>query len=178
MSSIPGGRESPSAPAASTPRLRSPCRRAGLAQHSPECLARRLSTVGSAENRPRAPAAGSHRESVPRPDPPPITHLPHFRLPRLLDRRFDQVANHRLDVAADVADFGQLRRLDLDERRVAPACASRRAISVLPTPVGPITRIFFGMISCRRGSRPAADATIAKRDRDRALSASCPTICS
>src|SRR5690242_9206741 len=30
--------------------------------------------------------------------------------------------------------------------------ARRRAISVLPTPVGPIMRMFFGVISCRSGS--------------------------
>src|SRR5688572_33201394 len=30
--------------------------------------------------------------------------------------------------------------------------ASRRAISVLPTPVGPIIRMFFGVISLRSGS--------------------------
>src|SRR5438093_13666796 len=30
--------------------------------------------------------------------------------------------------------------------------ARRRAISVLPTPVGPIMRMFLGVISCRRGS--------------------------
>src|SRR5690349_7394827 len=30
--------------------------------------------------------------------------------------------------------------------------ASRRAISVLPTPVGPIIKIFFGVISLRSGS--------------------------
>jgi len=30
--------------------------------------------------------------------------------------------------------------------------ASRRAISVLPTPVGPIIRMFFGVISGRRSS--------------------------
>src|SRR5688572_17261369 len=30
--------------------------------------------------------------------------------------------------------------------------ASRRAISVLPTPVGPIMRMFFGVISWRSGS--------------------------
>ena len=29
--------------------------------------------------------------------------------------------------------------------------ASRRAISVLPTPVGPIIKIFFGVISCCKG---------------------------
>src|SRR3979490_3460385 len=32
--------------------------------------------------------------------------------------------------------------------------ARRRAISVFPTPVGPIMRMFLGVISCRRGSAP------------------------
>src|SRR6266513_2344446 len=38
--------------------------------------------------------------------------------------------------------------------------ARRRAISVLPTPVGPIIRMFLGVISCRRGS-----ATCCRRQR-------------
>src|SRR6266852_51758 len=38
--------------------------------------------------------------------------------------------------------------------------ARRRAISVLPTPVGPIMRMFLGVISCRRGS-----ATCCRRQR-------------
>ena len=35
-----------------------------------------------------------------------------------VDGELDQVADHRLHVAADVADFGELRGLDLDERRL------------------------------------------------------------
>ena len=35
-----------------------------------------------------------------------------------VDRDLDQIADHRFDVAADVADLGELRRLDLDERRM------------------------------------------------------------
>ena len=35
-----------------------------------------------------------------------------------LTRDFDQVADDAVDVAADVADFGELGRFDLDERRV------------------------------------------------------------
>ena len=35
-----------------------------------------------------------------------------------VDRQLDEIAHHRLDVAADVADLGELRRLDLDERRL------------------------------------------------------------
>src|SRR5205814_7042064 len=34
-----------------------------------------------------------------------------------VDRALDEIAHHPFDVASDVADFGELRRLDLDERR-------------------------------------------------------------
>jgi hypothetical protein len=37
---------------------------------------------------------------------------------RVLDRDLDQIADDRVDVAADVADLGELGRLDLDERRL------------------------------------------------------------
>ena len=43
----------------------------------------------------------------------------HFGEPLLLDhvdRQLDEVAHHRLHVAPDVADLGELRRFDLDER--------------------------------------------------------------
>src|SRR5277367_4318754 len=56
--------------------------------------------------------------------------------------------------------------------------ASRRAISVLPTPVGPIMRMFFGVISARR-----LPATWPRRQRLRSaiatarLAAFWPTIC-
>src|SRR5690606_14686991 len=56
--------------------------------------------------------------------------------------------------------------------------ARRRAISVLPTPVGPIMRMFFGTISWRRGS-----GTCCWRQRLRSATAterlarSCPTMC-
>src|SRR5258706_14759306 len=56
--------------------------------------------------------------------------------------------------------------------------ASRRAISVLPTPVGPIIRMFFGVISWRNGS-----STCCRRQRLRSaiatarLAASWPMMC-
>ena len=56
--------------------------------------------------------------------------------------------------------------------------ASRRAISVLPTPVGPIIRMFLGVISLRSGS-----PTWARRQRLRNAMATArfarawPTIC-
>jgi hypothetical protein len=56
--------------------------------------------------------------------------------------------------------------------------AKRRAISVLPTPVGPIIRMFFGVISWRSGS-----STCWRRQRLRRatatarLAAAWPTMC-
>jgi len=56
--------------------------------------------------------------------------------------------------------------------------ASRRAISVLPTPVGPIIRMFFGVISARSDS-----STCMRRQRLRSamatarFAAACPTMC-
>src|SRR5262245_38970888 len=56
--------------------------------------------------------------------------------------------------------------------------ARRRAISVLPTPVGPIIRMFFGVISARRLS-----VTCMRRQRLRKAMATarfaalCPTMC-
>ena len=62
------------------------------------------------------------------------------------DGSLDQIADHRLDVAAHVAHLGELARLDLHERSLGER-ARRRAISVLPTPVGPMRMMFFGVIS-------------------------------
>ena len=48
--------------------------------------------------------------------------------------------------------------------------ASRRAISVLPTPVGPIIRMFFGVISWRKRLAHLLPApAVAQRDGDRLL---------
>ena len=85
------------------------------------------------------------------------------------DGGFDEIAHHRFHISADVADLRVLRRLDFNERR-ADQLASRRAISVLPTPVGPIMRMFFGMTSSRISpARLLAAIAIAQRHRDRAF---------
>ena len=47
-----------------------------------------------------------------------FAHLAHLEFARLLDCCLGQVADDGVDVAADVADFSELGRLDLDERRV------------------------------------------------------------
>ena len=48
--------------------------------------------------------------------------------------------------------------------------ASRRAISVLPTPVGPIIRMFLGVTSSAMSrGQPLPPDAVAERDRDGAL---------
>jgi hypothetical protein len=85
------------------------------------------------------------------------------------DAGLDEVAHDLLDVAADIADLGELGRLDLDERRPA-SLARRRAISVLPTPVGPIIRMFLGVTSSRsRRLELLAAPAVAQRDGHGAL---------
>jgi hypothetical protein len=47
-----------------------------------------------------------------------VTDLARGVLARFLDRGFDEVAHDRIHVAPDVADLGELRRFDFDERRI------------------------------------------------------------
>jgi hypothetical protein len=75
-------------------------------------------------------------------------HVLAHRLAHQADGDLDEVAHDLLDVAADIAHLGELGGLDLDERR--PGELRQPAeISVLPTPVGPIIRMFFGITSSR-----------------------------
>ncbi|MCY1175258.1 hypothetical protein D9M73_154890 [compost metagenome] len=47
-----------------------------------------------------------------------MANLDDFLLAQQLDRGIGQVTNDRFDVAADIADFSELGRFDLDERRI------------------------------------------------------------
>jgi hypothetical protein len=129
-----------------------------FAQLLAELLARILAGVSptsASSTRPR-------RRHRPWPSPPRAA------LARHGDGAFDQVADDLFDVAPDIADLGELGGLDLDERRLGER-ASRRAISVLPTPVGPIIRMFFRQTSSRRFFQLLAPPAVAQRDGDGAL---------
>ncbi|MNR06389.1 hypothetical protein D3C85_1224580 [compost metagenome] len=47
-----------------------------------------------------------------------MTDADDFLLAQQLDRGIGQVADDRLDITADITDFGELGRFDLDERGV------------------------------------------------------------
>jgi hypothetical protein len=104
------------------PRSRSPCRR--VRPRAASCGtsggSRCRFRCGSRAERPtRAPAAAARRARVPRRRPSRGARtLLHRLLAVMLDRRLGEVADDGVDVAADVADLGELGRLDLDEGRV------------------------------------------------------------
>ena len=99
-----------------------------LAQHAAQLLARARVRIAARRRRrlrcrqrggPRR--GGGSRRSSRRSSAASRARIATFArllLAHHLDGELDQVADHRLDVAADVADLGELRRLDLDERRL------------------------------------------------------------
>src|SRR6185503_12509811 len=87
-------------------------RKLALAQHLPKALPRLAARVLARARQQRVEKAilgGVLRA---------IRDASHGFLARHLDGHVDQVAHDRVDVAADVADLREFRRLDLDERRV------------------------------------------------------------
>src|SRR5205814_4227646 len=90
-------------------------------------------------------------------------------LARLLDADLDQVAHDRVDVAADVADLGELGRLDLDERRFGEAREAPRDLGLAdagrPNHEDVLRR---DLLAQRLGDLLPAPA-VPERDGDRAL---------
>ena len=76
-----------------------------------------------------------------------------------LDRRVGQIADDGVHFFTHIAHFGELGGFNFDERRVPPAYARRRAISVLPTPVGPIIRMFLASLRGAALHQAAYDAS-------------------
>jgi hypothetical protein len=92
-----------------------------------------------------------------------------FLAPHHLDRDRDEVAHHRLDVAAHVSDLGELGGLDLQERAAREVREPARDLGLAdaggPDHEDVLGRHLGGHLG---GQRLAADA-VAQRDRDRAL---------
>ena len=83
--------------------------------------------------------------------------------------QFDEIAHHRLDIAADVADFGEFRSLDLDERRLREPRQPPRDLGLAdacrPDHQNILRHDVFGEL----GREPLPPHAIAKRDRHGAL---------
>ena len=146
-----------------------------VAQLLPEPLARALRLLARrrqvSSSVPLVTAGGSSRSSS-RSSAALAGLLPHFAgalLAHHVDGELDQVAHHRLDVAAHVADLGELRRLDLDEGRVRQPRQAARDLGLAdarrPDHQDVLRRHLLGQV--RRQLLPAQ--AIAQRDGDGAL---------
>ena len=98
-----------------------------------------------------------------------VAHLARFGFARLLDRGLDQVANDRVDVAADVAHFGELGRLDLDERRVGEPRQPARDFRLAHAGRADHQDVLRRDLLAQRLRHLLAPPAIAQRDRDGAL---------
>ena len=86
-----------------------------------------------------------------------------------VDRDVHEVADHGLDVAADVADLGELGRLDLDERRAGEAGEAAGDLG-LPDPRRPDHDDVVGHdLVAQLVIDALAAPAVAQRDRDRLL---------
>ena len=103
-----------------------------------------------------------------------FAHLGDPLLADHVDGELVEVAHHRFDVAADVADLGVLRRLDLDERRLRQPGQPPRDLGLADAGrtdhQDVLRRDFLGQLR-RQLLSPRA---VAQRDRDGALGASLP----
>ena len=84
-------------------------------------------------------------------------------------RDLDEIAHDLLDVAADIADLGEFRRLDLEERRAGELGEPARDLGLAdagrPDHQNVLRQHFFAQPLVELQAAPA----IAQRDRDRAL---------
>ena len=85
------------------------------------------------------------------------------------DRDLDEIADDLLDIAADIADLGELGRLDLEEGRLGEPRQAARDLGLAARRSGPIIRMFFGSTSSRSLGQLLAAPAVAQRDRDGAL---------
>ena len=85
------------------------------------------------------------------------------------DRLFGQVAGDLLDVAADIADLGELGRLDLDERRVGQLRQPAADLGLAATGRADHQDVLGRHLVAQLGAEPLAPPAIAQRHGDRAL---------
>ena len=84
-------------------------------------------------------------------------------------RFLDQVAGDLLDVAADIADFGELGRLDLDERRVGELRQPPADLGLAAAGRADHQDVLGRHLVAQLGAELLAPPAVAQRDRDRAL---------
>jgi len=96
-------------------------------------------------------------------------HVLALALADLRDRDFDEVADDLLDVAADIADFGEFGGFDLDERRAGKFCQPPRDLGLADAGRPDHQDIFRQHFLAQAAGKLQAAPAVAQRDRDRAL---------
>ncbi len=90
-------------------------------------------------------------------------------LARHLDRAVGEIAHDLLDVLADVADLGELGRLDLDERRIRERGEPARDLGLADAGRADHQDVLRRDLVAQNRFELHAPPAIAQRDRDRAL---------
>ena len=90
-------------------------------------------------------------------------------LARHADRDLDQVAHDLLDVAADIADLGELGRLDLEERRLRQLGQPARDLGLADAGRADHQDVLGQHLLAQLGGQLLAAPAVAQRDRDGAL---------
>ena len=96
-------------------------------------------------------------------------HAPRRLLARLLHADLDQIPHDGVDVAADVADLGELGGLDLDERRVGQPREAARDLGLAHAGRADHQDVLRRDLGAHRLGDLLAAPAVAQRDRDRAL---------
>ncbi len=92
-----------------------------------------------------------------------------FLLPRLRDRDFDEIAHDLLDVAADIADLGELGGLDLDEGGAGELGEAAGNLGLADAGRADHQDVLGQHLLAQLLVELQAPPAVAQRDRDRAL---------
>ena len=84
-------------------------------------------------------------------------------------RDLDEIADDLLDIAADIADLGELRRLDLEERRAGELREAARNLGLAAAGWPDHQDVLRQHLLAHRAFEAQAAPAVAQRDRDGAL---------
>ncbi len=85
------------------------------------------------------------------------------------DRDLDEVADDLLDIAADIADFGELRRLDLEEGRIGEFGEAARDLRLAAAGRPDHQNVLRHHLVAHRAFETQPAPAVAQRDGDGAL---------
>ena len=103
-----------------------------------------------------------------------MAHLLHFFLARHLHRDVHQILDDGVDLAADVADLGELRRFDLDERRARELRQAARDLGLADAGRADHQNVLRRDLGAQALGHLHAAPAIAQRNRDGALGSALP----